>query len=49
MVDGSWLGFAERLIAKTMVPEGDYRDWKAIEDWAANIARELGRAPARRR
>ena len=49
MVDGSSLGFAERLIAKTMVPEGDYRDWKAIEDWAANIARELGRAPARRR
>ena len=47
MVDGSALGFAERLIAKTMVPEGDYRDWKAIEDWAANIARELTRVAAR--
>ena len=44
---GSALGFAERLIAKTMIPEGDYRDWKAIEDWAANIARELARVPAR--
>jgi len=46
-VDGSSLGFAERLIAKTMVPEGDYRDWKAIEGWAASIARELARVPAR--
>lgn len=48
MVGGSTLGFAERLIAKTMVPEGDYRDWRAIESWAANIARELARVPARR-
>ena len=48
MVDGSTLGFAERLIAKTMVPEGDFRDWEAIESWAANIARELARVPARR-
>ena len=47
-LDGSTLGFAERLIARTMVPEGDYRDWKAIEDWAAEIARELTRVPARR-
>lgn len=47
-VDASTLGFAERLIAKTMVPEGDYRDWKAIDDWAAGIARELTRVPARR-
>jgi len=46
-VDGSALGFAERLIAKTMVPEGDYRDWKAIEGWAASIARELARVPPR--
>ncbi len=41
-VDRSTLGFAERLIAKTMVPEGDYRDWKAIEDWAARIAARAG-------
>jgi len=47
-VDGSGLGFAERLIARTMVPEGDYRDWTAIDDWAAGIARELARVPARR-
>jgi hypothetical protein len=31
-----------------MVSEGDYRDWKAIESWAAGIARELARVPARR-
>jgi menaquinone-dependent protoporphyrinogen oxidase len=48
MVDSSVLGFAERLVAKTMVPEGDYRDWKAIDAWAASIARELARVPARR-
>jgi menaquinone-dependent protoporphyrinogen oxidase len=47
-LDGSTLGFAERLIAKTMIPEGDYRDWKAIDDWAAGIAREVARVPARR-
>jgi menaquinone-dependent protoporphyrinogen oxidase len=48
-LDGSPLGFVERLIAKTMIPEGDYRDWAAIEGWAASIARELARAPAHRR
>jgi menaquinone-dependent protoporphyrinogen oxidase len=47
-LDGSTLGFAERLVARTMVPEGDYRDWKAIDDWAADIAREMARVPARR-
>jgi menaquinone-dependent protoporphyrinogen oxidase len=47
-VDSSPLGFAERLIAKTMVSEGDYRDWQAIDAWAAAIARELARIRARR-
>lgn len=45
-VDGSALGFAERVIAKTLVPEGDFRDWGAIEAWAASIAGELVRVPA---
>jgi menaquinone-dependent protoporphyrinogen oxidase len=47
-LEGSSLGFAERLIARTMVPEGDYRDWEAIDEWAAGIAREVARVPARR-
>lgn len=47
-IDDSTLGFAERVVARTMIPEGDYRDWEAIEAWAAGIARELARVPARR-
>ena len=40
-VDGSDLGFAERFVAKRFVPDGDFRDWPAIEAWADEIAREL--------
>jgi menaquinone-dependent protoporphyrinogen oxidase len=40
-LNGARLGFAERLVAKTLIPQGDYRDWTAIDDWAAGIAREL--------
>lgn len=47
-LDGSTLGRAERLVARTMIPEGDYRDWAAIDAWAAGIAREIARVPARR-
>jgi menaquinone-dependent protoporphyrinogen oxidase len=37
------LSFPDRMIMKAMrVPEGDFRDWPAIEAWAANIARDLG-------
>jgi menaquinone-dependent protoporphyrinogen oxidase len=36
------LSFAERMVVKAVrAPEGDFRDWKAVEDWAATIAREL--------
>jgi menaquinone-dependent protoporphyrinogen oxidase len=37
------LSFPERMILKAMrAPEGDFRDWPAIEAWAASIARDLG-------
>lgn len=36
------LYFAERLVIKAMkVPTGDFRDWKAVEDWAREIAAAL--------
>jgi menaquinone-dependent protoporphyrinogen oxidase len=41
--DRAKLGFAERMVAKWL-PEGDFRDWKAIEGWAASIAQALQRA-----
>jgi menaquinone-dependent protoporphyrinogen oxidase len=44
-LDPSQLSFPERMVVKAVrAPEGDFRDWKAIEEWAAGIAREL--APA---
>ena len=42
-LDHSRLSFAERVMVKAVrAPEGDFRDWQAIEDWAAKIARDLG-------
>jgi menaquinone-dependent protoporphyrinogen oxidase len=36
------LGFLERAaIHFVHAPEGDYRDWKAVSDWAITIARQL--------
>ena len=29
-----------------MMPEGDFRDWTEIEDWARSIAEELTEADA---
>jgi len=43
-LDRSKLGFAERIVAKRL-PQGDFRDWTAIEAWAAGIVRAL---PAQR-
>jgi menaquinone-dependent protoporphyrinogen oxidase len=37
------LSFPERMILKAVrSPEGDFRDWPAIESWAASIAQDLG-------
>jgi menaquinone-dependent protoporphyrinogen oxidase len=39
----SKLSFAERVMVKAVrAPEGDFRDWQAIDAWAASIARALG-------
>lgn len=35
------LGFAERIVARRFLPEGDWRDWPEIEAWASDIARAL--------
>jgi menaquinone-dependent protoporphyrinogen oxidase len=46
-LDRDALGFAERMIVKAVkAPEGDFRDWDAIRDWADEIARHLGVGPA---
>jgi menaquinone-dependent protoporphyrinogen oxidase len=38
----SRLGMFERAVAHVVrAPEGDYRDWGAIEDWAVRIADDL--------
>ena len=41
---GADLGRLERFVAERFVPEGDFRDWPAIDAWADGIARELGRS-----
>lgn len=33
--------FVERFVAKHLLPEGDFRDWDAIDRWAWHIADEL--------
>ncbi len=36
------LGFAERAVVRALrVPEGDFRDWDALAEWAADIADTL--------
>jgi menaquinone-dependent protoporphyrinogen oxidase len=41
-LDHSQLSFMERMVVKGVrAPEGDFRDWAAIEEWAENIARTL--------
>jgi len=42
-LDPQRLSFAERMVVKAVLaPEGDYRDWEAIDAWSASIARDLG-------
>ena len=41
-LDLSKLGFAEKAsVRMAHASEGDYRDWQAIDDWAAAIAHQL--------
>lgn len=49
-LDRKKLGFMERaLTAALRAPEGDFRDWPAIEAWADGIARAItSRAPQSR-
>jgi menaquinone-dependent protoporphyrinogen oxidase len=43
VLDPSGLSFAERMLAKALrAPVGDFRNWEAIDAWAAGIARDLG-------
>jgi menaquinone-dependent protoporphyrinogen oxidase len=44
-LDRSQLSFPERMVVKAVrAPEGDFRDWKAIGEWAEAIAHELSLA-----
>ena len=44
---GDGLGLGEKLIVKAVrAPFGDYRDWPAVDAWAAEIAAVLRPAPA---
>jgi len=41
------LSWVERTITRMVkAPDGDFRDWDAIRDWGASIARELATQPA---
>lgn len=42
-LDHNRLSFTERMVVKAVRgPEGDFRDWQAIDAWAEGIARDLG-------
>jgi menaquinone-dependent protoporphyrinogen oxidase len=42
-LDRSLLGLGEKaVVVAVRAPEGDFRDWDAIDDYAAEIARQLG-------
>ena len=46
-LDKSVLGFAERaIVAAVRAPDGDFRNWEAIDAWAGDIAEQLVKAPA---
>jgi menaquinone-dependent protoporphyrinogen oxidase len=40
-LDGSDLSAVERFVSRKFIPEGDWRDWAAIDAWADGIARRL--------
>jgi menaquinone-dependent protoporphyrinogen oxidase len=46
-LDRHRLGFAERAVIRAVhAPEGDFRDWPAIREWATEIALALLAQPA---
>jgi menaquinone-dependent protoporphyrinogen oxidase len=46
-IDRGQLGFAERAVLRVVrAPDGDFRDWDAIEAWASTIAGFLQARPA---
>ena len=45
-LDRSDLGTISRFISKRFIPEGDWRDWPAIDAWAGVISDSLPRAAA---
>lgn len=52
-LDPDSLSFAERSLrrlpaARAILPEGDFRDWARIDEWAAGIAQEMARLDAAR-
>jgi menaquinone-dependent protoporphyrinogen oxidase len=48
-LDRGLLSFAERaVVVAVRAPEGDFRDWEAIDGFAAEIAGQLPRAAAQR-
>ncbi len=48
--DKQELGFVERrIVSMVKSPWGDHRDWPAIREWAASIARQLTTVPIRAR
>lgn len=41
-LDRSRLGVGERLVARVVrAPEGDFRDWESIREWARSVASRL--------
>lgn len=48
-LDHGKLGVVERLTVKLVkAPDGDFRDWEAIRDWAREIGNALTPSPAHR-
>lgn len=41
-LDRGKLSFPERIVARAVhAPEGDFRDWAKVDDWATSIAHQL--------
>lgn len=46
-INASDLNWVERTVTRMVkAPDGDFRDWDAIRDWGASIAKELATQPA---